>query len=127
VKAGSHLLDAIKIIVTADLVMSLDNVIAVAGAARGNLPLLILGLLISIPLIVFGAALLMGLMKRFPFIIILGAGLLGWVAGEMAVGDSAIHGWVMTQFPVLEKGIPAFATLLVLVVGKVLKSKQASS
>jgi YjbE family integral membrane protein len=127
VKAGSHLLDAIKIIVTADVVMSLDNVIAVAAAARGNLPLLILGLLITIPLIVFGAALLMGLMKRFPFIIILGAGLLGWVAGEMAVGDSAIHGWVMTQFPVLEKGIPAFAALLVLVVGKVLKSKQASS
>jgi YjbE family integral membrane protein len=97
VKAGSHLLAAIRIILTADLVMSLDNVIAVAAAARGNLVLLIASLLLSIPLIVFGAAALMGLMKRFPIIITLGAGLLGWVAGEMAREDAALAIMGMTN------------------------------
>jgi YjbE family integral membrane protein len=125
VASSSHLLTAIRIIVTADLVMSLDNVIAVAGAARGNLPLLILSLVISIPLIVFGATLLMGLMKRFPIIITVGAGLLGWVAGEMAVGDSAIHGWVTNQLPVLERIVPAGGAILVLLVGNLLRSRRS--
>jgi len=123
VRSSSHLLTAIRIIVTADLVMSLDNVIAVAGAARGNLLLLILSLVISIPLIVFGATLLMGLMKRFPIIITLGAGLLGWVAGEMAVSDSAVHGWVTNQLPVLERLVPAADALLVLLLGKMFNRK----
>jgi YjbE family integral membrane protein len=125
VASSSHLLTAIRIIVTADLVMSLDNVIAVAGAARGNLPLLILSLVISIPLIVFGATLLMGLMKRFPIIITVGAGLLGWVAGEMAVGDSAIHGWVTNQLPVFERIVPAGGAILVLLVGNLLRSRRS--
>ncbi len=73
----------------ADLVMSLDNVIAVAAAAKGNTLLLILGLAISIPLVVFASRLLLTLMDRFPIIITLGAALLGWVAGEMAITDVA--------------------------------------
>jgi YjbE family integral membrane protein len=74
---------AIRTILVADLVMSLDNVLAVAAAAKGNLPLLVLGLLVSIPLIIFGATLLTKVMERFPIIITIGAALLGFLAGEM--------------------------------------------
>lgn len=80
---------AIRTILIADLVMSLDNVLAVAAAAKGNMPLLILGLLISIPLIIFGSTLLMKVMEKFPIIITLGAGLLGFLAGEMLLTDPA--------------------------------------
>jgi YjbE family integral membrane protein len=93
IKASDQLLAAIKTILVADLVMSLDNVIAVAAAARGSVVLLILGLAISIPLVIFGATLLLKLMERFPVIITIGAGLIGWVAGEMLVADSALEGW----------------------------------
>src|SRR6476661_3274820 len=93
VQASDQLLAAIKTILVADLVMSLDNVIAVAAAAGGSYTLLILGLAISIPLVIFGATLLIKLMERFPIIITLGAGLIGWVAGEMLVADGALKGW----------------------------------
>ena len=92
VAATEHLLTAIKTILVADLVMSLDNVIAVAAAAGGSAVLLTLGLAISIPLVIFGATLLIKLMERFPVIITIGAGLIGWVAGEMLVADSALQG-----------------------------------
>src|SRR5204863_5083802 len=94
IKASDQLLAAIKTILIADLVMSLDNVIAVAAAAGGSMKLLILGLAISIPLVIFGATLLIKLMERFPVIITAGAGLIGWVAGEMLVADSALRGWL---------------------------------
>ena len=94
IEASKHLLTAIKTILIADLVMSLDNVIAVAAAAGGSSVLLILGLAISIPLVIFGATLLIKLMERFPVIITVGAGLIGWVAGEMLVADSALEGWL---------------------------------
>jgi YjbE family integral membrane protein len=81
---------AIRTILIADLVMSLDNVLAVAAAAKGNIPLLVIGLLVSIPLIIFGSTLLMKVMERFPIIITLGAALLGWLAGEMLVTDPAV-------------------------------------
>ncbi|MBS0445270.1 MAG: TerC family protein [Proteobacteria bacterium] len=84
------MLAAIRTILVADLVMSLDNVLAVAAAARGDIPLLVLGLVISIPLIVFGSTLLSGLMARFPIIVTLGAALLGFLAGEMAMSDPAL-------------------------------------
>src|ERR1700694_1904088 len=83
IKAHEHLMSAIKTILIADLVMSLDNVIAVAAAAGGRVVLLVLGLAISIPLVIFGATLLVTLMDRFPVIITIGGGLIGWVAGEM--------------------------------------------
>src|SRR6185503_3924324 len=89
IAASEHLLTAIKTILIADLVMSLDNVIAVAAAAGGSVVLLILA--ISIPLVIFGATLLIKLMERFPVIITIGAGLIGWVAGEMLVADSALE------------------------------------
>jgi YjbE family integral membrane protein len=92
IKAHEHLMSAIKTILIADLVMSLDNVIAVAAAAGGNVVLLVLGLAISIPLVIFGATLLIKLMERFPIIITIGAALIGWVAGEMLVADLALKG-----------------------------------
>ena len=94
IAASEHLLTAIKTILIADLVMSLDNVIAVAAAAGGSVVLLILGLAISIPLVIFGATLLIKLMERFPVIITIGAGLIGWVAGEMLITDRALEGWL---------------------------------
>jgi YjbE family integral membrane protein len=94
VESSDNLFQAIKTILIADLVMSLDNVIGVAAAAKGSILLLVLGLLISIPLVIFGAPILMKLMERFPVIITAGAGILGWVAGEMLVTDPALVEWV---------------------------------
>jgi len=94
IEASDQLLSAIKTILIADLVMSLDNVIAVAAAAGGSVLLLILGLAISIPLVIFGATLLLKLMERFPVIITIGGALIGWVAGEMLVTDPALTAWL---------------------------------
>ena len=94
INASDHLLTAIKTILIADLVMSVDNVIAVAAAAGGSMTLLILGLAISIPLVVFGATLLVTLMERYPVIITVGAALIGMVAGEMLVTDPVALGWM---------------------------------
>jgi YjbE family integral membrane protein len=106
IPANDQLLAAIKTILVADLVMSLDNVIAVAAAARGSVVLLILGLAISIPLVIFGATLLLKLMDRFPVIITIGGGLIGWVAGEMLVTDSALTGWLTGLGVQFENGKP---------------------
>ncbi|MEK8027349.1 TerC family protein [Pseudaquabacterium rugosum] len=84
------LFSAIRTILVADLVMSLDNVLAVAAAAKGDNVLLIAGLAISIPLIIFGSTMLLKVMERFPIIITLGAGLLGWLAGEMIFSDPGV-------------------------------------
>jgi YjbE family integral membrane protein len=88
-QSGS-LMAAIRTILIADLVMSLDNVIAVAAAAKGNVPLLVIGLALSIPLIIFGSTLLLKVMERFPIIIVAGAALLGYLAGEMLLTDPAL-------------------------------------
>ena len=93
IESPGNLLQAIKTILIADLVMSLDNVIAVAAAAKGSIMLLVLGLLISIPLVVYGATMLMKLMVRFPSIITIGAALIGYVSGEMPVTDPAVVEW----------------------------------
>lgn len=90
VKSASHLWAAVQIVVVADIVMSLDNVIAVAAAANGSVPLLILGLAISVPLIVAGAALIMALLTRLPVLVWAGAILLGWIAGDVIATDPAI-------------------------------------
>ena len=88
-QSGS-LVAAVRTILIADLVMSLDNVIAVAAAAKGNIPLLVIGLAMSIPLIIFGSTLLLKVMERFPIIITAGAALLGFLAGEMVLTDPAL-------------------------------------
>ena len=117
---------AVRTILIADLVMSLDNVIAVAAAAKGSMVLLILGLAISIPLVIFGSKLMIKLMDRFPVIVTLGAALIGWVAGETIVSDVALQSiveqnhWMHTVFPVL-------GALLVLVIGKLAAGRKPSS
>jgi len=93
VASSSHLIGAIKTILIADLVMSLDNVIAVAAVAKGSLVLLALSLVISVPLVVYGATILMKLMERYPVIITVGAALIGYVAGEMLVTDPVVTAW----------------------------------
>ncbi len=89
VAASASLWKAVRTIAIADMVMSLDNVLAIAGAANGSLALIVFGLLLSVPLIVLGAGLLLDLLKRYPIFVWGGAALLGWVAGEMIVSDAA--------------------------------------
>ena len=113
---------AIRTILIADLVMSLDNVIAVAAAAKGNTMLLIVGLAVSVPLIIFGSTLLMKVMDRFPFIITFGAALLGFLAGEMLVSDPAINHW-FTSIPHAELIFGALGAVLVVALGKYMVSK----
>jgi YjbE family integral membrane protein len=91
VTAGTSLWHAIRIVVIADIIMSLDNVIAVAAAANGQLSLLVLGLAISIPIIIAGAALIMMVLDRLPILVWLGATLLGWIAGDVIDTDPAVH------------------------------------
>ena len=93
------MMSAVRTILVADLVMSLDNVLAVAAAAKDSVTLLILGLAISIPLIIFGSTLLLKLMERFPIIITLGGALLGYLAGEMLATDPAIATWLGGPLP----------------------------
>ena len=112
--------------------MSLDNVIAVAAAAKGSTLLLVLGLAISIPLVIFGATILMKLMERYPVIITIGAALLGWVAGEMLVTDASLAAWIAANMPGMHMHLPlvgdiSWAQILgvvfVVVVGKWLASR----
>ena len=114
-----NMLAAIKTILVADLVMSLDNVIAVAAAAGDNMTLLILGLGISIPLVIFGSTLLMRVMERFPVIITAGGALLGFVAGEMAVSDPALRDWMSANFQVLDNKPSLAGVHLEIIVGLV--------
>ena len=123
-KEISGMFAAIRTILIADLVMSLDNVLAVAAAAKGHVPLLVLGLLVSIPLIIFGATLLTKVMERFPIIITIGAALLGFLAGEMLLTDPA----VTSQFGVMGEQTVTFAgvlgAVLVVALGTYLTKRQ---
>jgi YjbE family integral membrane protein len=121
--ANASMLAAIRTILIADLVMSLDNVIAVAAAAKGDLLLLVLGLVISIPLVVFGSTLLMRFMERWPVIITIGGALLGWVAGEMAVSDPAVKDWIDAHAAWLHYGAPALGAVIVVTIGKYLAGR----
>ena len=113
---------AIRTILIADLVMSLDNVIAVAAAAKGSMTLLVLGLAISIPLVVFGSKLMIKLMDRFPIIIWFGAGLIGWVGGETIISDIALKSMVQAN-GWLHYVAPALGAALVLGIGKLSAAK----
>ena len=125
VHASSSVWVAIRTILIADLVMSLDNVIAVAAAANSapegaRLILLIIGLGRSIPLIIFGSTLLLKLMERFPVIITLGAALLGFVAGEMATTDAAVHEWFEAHMHGLDYAVSISCAVFVVAVGMAL-------
>lgn len=112
-----NLMAAVRTILIADVVMSLDNVIAVAAAAKGNTTLLIIGLAVSIPLVIFGSTLMIKLMERFPIIVMLGAALIGWVGGETIVSDVALKDVLAAQ-PMLHYVAAAAGAALVLGVGK---------
>ncbi|SNX59491.1 integral membrane protein, YjbE family [Nitrosomonas ureae] len=124
VDASTTLVGAIKTIIVADAVMSLDNVIAIAGAAKDSMGLVIFGLVISVPIIVWGSQLVMRVMDRYPVTILIGAGLLGWIAGDMAVTDVATKDWVSTQAKYLHWIAPPVMALLVIILGKVLAARQ---
>ena len=128
IQGSDKLWAAVKTVIVADLVMSVDNVIAIAGAATGagaqhQMPLVIFGLLVSIPIIVWGSQLVLKLMDRFPFIITAGGMLLGWIAGTMAHSDPALKDW-LPQTSVWSYGLGLAGAVGVLLVGWVLK-KQA--
>lgn len=135
IQGSDKLLAAIKTIIVADLVMSVDNVIAIAGAAQSSgehqLLLVVLGLLISIPIIVWGSQLVIKLMERFPIIIVAGGMLLGWIAGGMLVTDPVFANtekwdW-MVKLPhtdMLKYGASVFGALLVLALGKYIASRR---
>jgi YjbE family integral membrane protein len=123
IESSDNLWAAIKTILIADLVMSLDNVIAVAAAAKGSIVLLVLGLAISIPLVVFGATMLMKIMDRYPIIITIGAALLGWVAGDMAATDPVVKGWVDANAAWLHWAAPAAGAIFVVAVGRWLAAR----
>ena len=121
-KHHGTMMAAIRTILIADLIMSLDNVIAVAAAAQGSLTLLILGLAISIPLVIFGATLMVKLMERFPIIVVAGAGLIGWVAGETIVGDAVLADFLAANHWLLYAGAVAGA-IVVIGLGKLLQAR----
>jgi YjbE family integral membrane protein len=106
VREGTSLMDAVWVIMVADVTMSLDNVLAVAGAAGGNFGLLVFGILISLPLVVFGSGVIGWMMSRWVWIVWLGGGILGFVAGEMMITDSVVKGWLGHAAEVLHWPLP---------------------
>ena len=132
IQASDKLWSAVKTVIVADFVMSLDNVIAIAGAAEGaggdhKMPLVIFGLLVSIPIIIWGSQLVIKLMDRYPIIITLGGMLLGWIAGQMVITDPAVKGWAEQQGDYFQYLVPAIGALGVLLVGKWLAARSRAA
>ncbi|MFT9849179.1 TerC family protein [Aneurinibacillus sp. REN35] len=117
IKQGTSFWAAVKTIIVADFVMGLDNVLGVAGAAGGNFYLLMAGLVLSIPIIVWGSTFIMSLMNRYSWFIMLGAAVLGWTAGEMFTSDAFVHGMLQGN-TFAELVIPVLCVIVVLVVGR---------
>jgi YjbE family integral membrane protein len=124
VKASDRMFSAIRTVVIADLVMSIDNVLGVAAAAKGSLLLLIFGLVVSVPLVIGGAQIIMRLIERFPILIVAGGGLLGFVAGELIVADSAIAEWVHTHAAWLAWSAPVAGVIFVVGAAKLLQGRR---
>jgi YjbE family integral membrane protein len=119
VRQGATLFEAIWVIILADLIMSLDNVLAISGAAHGDMVLVTFGVALSIPLVIWGSGLLARLMGRFWWIVDLGAGILGWVAGEMILGDRVIQGWLRRgPSPATARFVQVVLAVCVIVVGR---------
>ncbi|CAB3783918.1 hypothetical protein LMG28614_01768 [Paraburkholderia ultramafica] len=131
IKPADKLMAAVKTIIVADAVMSLDNVIAIAGAAEAadqehRLALVIFGLVVSIPLIIWGSQLVLKLLDRFPIVIVLGAALLGWIAGGLIVNDPAGDRWPILDTPAAEYGMSVGGALFVVILGYLLKRRNAN-
>jgi YjbE family integral membrane protein len=132
IKGSDKLWAAVKTVIVADLVMSVDNVIAIAGAATGaggqhQLPLVIFGLLVSIPIIIWGSQLVLKLMDRFPWIITAGGMLLGWIAGTMAYSDPAVAHWTPKDGSAWSYAFGAAGAAFVVLCGVMLKRQSMSA
>ena len=126
VRASDKLVAAVRTVIIADLVMSIDNVLGVAAAAKGSLLLLVFGLVVSIPLVIAGSQIIMNLIGRFPVLILAGGGLLGFVAGEMFVEDVAVEPWIKANAHALVWVIPAAGVMLVIGIAKCLERRHAT-
>ena len=118
-----QLWSAVSVVVMADLVLSLDNVVALAAAAQGSVLYLILGLLFSVPLLMYGSLFIARLLNDMPLLIPLGGALLGWVAGQIAVSDPLLADWVNTQAPALQVVVPLLCVVFVLVESRIIRER----
>ena len=117
IEGSTHLLGAIRTIIIADAVMSLDNVIAVAAAAKGDLGLVVFGILVSIPIVVWGSKFVLKLMDRLPVVITFGGALLGWIAGDMLLGDAVVKPYLEGQPGWLKYAASTAGALVVMTIG----------
>ena len=120
INQSSNLLTAIRTIIIADFVMSLDNALAITAAAKGDIGLVVLGLLLSVPIIIWGSALILRLMERFPIIITAGAGLLGWLGGGLMISDKILAEFTASSLPVTPTIAATVGTIFVIAVGRFL-------
>jgi predicted tellurium resistance membrane protein TerC len=114
-------------VIVADIVMSIDNVLGVAAAAKGNLPLLVFGLVVSIPLIIAGAQLVMKVIERYPVLIVAGGGLLGFIAGELIIDDTSIGPWIDAKASWLDWAAPIAGIALVVGPAKWLEARRSNA
>ncbi len=126
IQGSSHLLGAIRTVIVADAVMSIDNVVAIAGAADGHIGLVAFGIAISVPIIVWGSKLVLALMDRFPFVITLGGALLGWIGGEMWLGDAYLAPRIGALPQWAHYASAAAGALLVVAIGKLLARRRGA-
>lgn len=127
VKSTNTLAAAIKTIIFADIVMSLDNVIAVAGAAKGHVPLIIIGIAISIPIMVWGSQLILRIMERYPIVLYIGVAILAWTGGDMILKDKKVREWVAPSVDLLEWVLPIASVILILLIGYFSKKRHIRS
>ena len=120
INQSSNLLIAIRTIIVADFVMSLDNALAITAAAKGDIGLVVFGLLLSVPIIIMGSALILRLMERFPIIITAGAGLLGWLGGGLIISDKLFAEFTTTSLPTTSTIAAVIGAISVVTVGKIL-------
>ena len=125
IKQSTSLYDAVRTIIIADFVMSLDNSVAIAAAAKGNMALVIFGLLLSVPIIIGGSAIILKLMTRFPIIITIGGALLGWLAGDLIAHDPLLADYVKTLPAMTPTYAAAGCALLVVVAGRIAASRKS--
>jgi YjbE family integral membrane protein len=124
IDASTHLIGAIRTIIVADAVMSLDNVIGIAGAAKGHVGLVVFGLIVSVPIIIWGSRFVLQLMDRFPIVIVGGAALLGWIGGDMIVNDAVLKGVALLEPDWVPLAAAVTGAVLVVVAGRLLAGRR---
>ena len=120
INQSSNLLTAIRTIIIADFVMSLDNALAITAAAKGDIGLVVFGLLLSVPIIIWGSALILRLMERFPVIITAGAGLLGWLGGGLMISDKLLAEFTAMSSPTTPAMAATIGAIFVIAIGRFL-------